>query len=44
MKAVVQSYDWGVPIMVDEQCVGSCGMESHPDEMSAEVTEGFPRG
>ena len=44
MKAAVQSYDWSDPIMVIEQRDCGNGMESHPDGMSAEVAEGFPRG
>ena len=43
VKAAVQSYDWSDPIMVIEQRVCGSGMESHPDWMSAEVTEGILR-
>ena len=44
VKSAVQSYDWSDPIMVFEQRDCGSGMESHPDGMSAEVAEGFPRG
>ena len=44
VKAIVQSYDWGVTIVVDEQCVCGCGMESHPGWMFVEVTEEISTG